>query len=167
MQHEGDVVRFGIASGRGGARGLGAGVEMKASGSLLAERLQGEDRHAELFRHRDRRRFHALLHDQRAGVEVRQVEFELLGAIARIERGGGGAGGDGEKGGSHFGSVGQHDGDPVVAADPDLVEGLQGFGDLAAQGPEGERRRAGSAERHRGGVDGGQKQLNGRRKAHE
>ena len=81
-------------------------------------------------------------HDQRLGVQVGQVEVELVVAVGRVERRGGGAGGDGDEGRRHLRPVRQHDGDPVVAADADAVQRCDGVSPARAS-----RRDRGSAAR--------------------
>ncbi len=89
---------------------------------------------------RQGRAFHAVQDDQRLGIQIRQIEIELLGPVGGIERRGGGAAGDGNKRGRHFGTVGQHYGNPIVAPYAHAIQRANAaFGEIAqaltGQGP--------------------------------
>ena len=60
--------------------------------------------------------------DQRLGVQVRQVELELVGAVGRVQRGRRHTAGGADEAGRHLGAVGQHEGDAVIAADAQAVQ---------------------------------------------
>ena len=104
---------------------------------------------AELLRRVQRRRFAAHFDDQRLGVEIAEVELELILPIGGVERRRGRGGGDGKKRGRHLRSVGEDDGDAVAAADAKLVQLGDGAIDERAQGRVGQRRRvmAGDGDR--------------------
>ncbi len=61
-------------------------------------------------------------HDKRLGLEVGQVEVVFLFAVGRVERRGCRHLRDGDKGGGHFGPVGQHDRHAVAAPDADTLQ---------------------------------------------
>ena len=94
------------------------------------------------------------LHDDGAGLEVGQVELELVGAVGGVEGGGGRGAGDGEEGRGHLGPVGQHDGDGVAAADAEAVEVGDAAVDEGAQIGVGEVGPIGRADGRGGGVGG-------------
>ena len=60
--------------------------------------------------------------NQRLRLEIFEVELELVLPISGIERRRGRRGGHAEKRRRHFGSVRQHDGDPIAAANSEFVE---------------------------------------------
>ena len=118
--------------------------------------------HAELLGHRDGRRRAAALDDQRLGVQVRQVELELVGAVGRVERRAGHAAGAGDEAGRHLGAVVEHDRDAVVAADAQAIEPLDGGADQAAQCAVRQRRPARRRNR-RSGIGAPGEQVHQRR----
>ena len=72
-------------------------------------------------------------------LQVVEVELELVGAVGRVERRGGGAAGDGDEGRRHLRPVRQHDRDPVAAADAERVQASHRLARERAQAAEGER----------------------------
>ena len=74
------------------------------------------------------------------GVEVGQVEPELVGPVRGIERRADGTAHHGHRGARHFGTVGQDHGDPVPRADASAAQAGDGRVDLPLQRRAGERR---------------------------
>ena len=85
-------------------------------------------------------------HDQRLGLEVGQVEVELVVPVGRIERRSRGRG-DGEEGGRHLRPVRQHDRHPVAAADAERIQLFCGGVDQTPQAAKAERRPIGCQDR--------------------
>ena len=91
----------------------------------------------------------------RLGADIGEVELQLLGPIGRVERRGGGAGGDRDEGRGHLRPVRQDDGDAVVAAEAEAVERRGGGAHLRAQAAMGERGAPGRADGRRVVAAGG------------
>src|SRR3954462_1695051 len=72
-------------------------------------RRQSRNRHAELLRDADRRRFLAFGNDEKLRAEIREIELELLGAIRRVEWGCCCRGSDTKECRRHLGTVVEHD----------------------------------------------------------
>ncbi len=135
VQHHRCVARLCIAALRRRLR-VCAGLarhEREAACALIKLRHQVDHTHAKLAGGVHRRRAAALLDDERAGVQIRQVELELVSAIGRVERRAGHAAGAGHEAGRHLGAVGQHDGHALVATDAQTVQAFQRGVDQAAQ----------------------------------
>ena len=111
------------------------GHERKAAGTGVRARHQFDDPHAQPLRDLDGRTAAATRDDQRLGLQVAQVELELLGAVGRIERRARDAAGAGHEAGRHLGAVVEHDRDPVVAPDAEGVEPGQRGVDQRHAGP--------------------------------
>ena len=101
------------------------GVSVNAPAGPSASGRERNDRDVQLRRRLDDRRFVAIQHDHRLGAEIGQVKLKLFSLIGRIERRGGGAGGERDKSGCHLRAVRQHNGDTVVAADAGRVENAE------------------------------------------
>ena len=74
----------------------------------------------------------------RRGLQVLQIELELVGLVGRVERGRAAGGGDGQEGGRHIRTIRQHDRHPIAAADA-------GRGECRADA-FGQRAQAGAAQ---------------------
>ena len=103
--------------------------------------VKGNEINAELLRGPERGRFAARFDDQRLGLEVFEIELELVLPIGGIERRRGRCGRHAQKRRRHFRSVRQHDGDPVAAADSEVVQRAPTAIDQSAQSAIGQRRR--------------------------
>ena len=117
MQDQRDVLGLGGAGPRRGPSRLAR--EAEGARAALGIGRQRQYRDPEFPGRRERRGGAARLDDERLRAEIAHVEFELVGAIGRIERRGRRAGRDAEESGRHFRPVGQDDRDAVVAADPE------------------------------------------------
>src|ERR1700733_13557318 len=101
---------------------------------------QGNDGDAELLSRSKRRRFATRFDDQRLRFEILEVELEVVLAIGGIERRRGRGGRHAEKRRRHFGSVRQHDGDAIAAADSEFVQRPDGAIDQRPQARIAQRR---------------------------
>ena len=70
-----------------------------------------DDAHTKLAGHFDGGRGAARVDHQRARIQVRQIELELVGAVGRIQRGAHRAGCHGDHGRGHLGPLRDHQGD--------------------------------------------------------
>ena len=143
MQHEGDVVWFGIAAVR--RRGRLAVVDrdqFEYSGGVAAGAHDLDHGNLQLGRDTECGRGTAALDDQGLGLEVGEIEFELVGAVGRIERCRGRAGRDRHERGGHLGSVRQHQRHTVIAPDPEPVKTRHGALDVFTQAAVSQRRAA-------------------------
>ena len=154
MEDERGVVGVRRAGGVGCAAQVG--LQREAAGGSIVERRELDDRHAFGGCGGAGGGVVALLDDHGAGFEVGEVEAEFVGAVAGIERRGGGGRGDGEEGGGHFGAVGQDDGDGVAAPEAEAVERRRGALNLLAEVGERKRLARGRAEGGAGSVVGGE-----------
>ena len=128
VQDQRDVVRLRRRRSAGGGwpRAVQRRQLERARRRMPASGVSCSDRHAEPPRHLDRRRC-ACPPRRSAAVacEVGQVELELLGAVGGIERRRRAARGRREKAHRHLRTVGQHDGDAIVAASAQAAQRLQ------------------------------------------
>ena len=145
VQHEADIVGTRLTGTIGGPAHRSG--EIECAGRPVRLRLQLDQRDVQTLRDLAHRRIDACLHDHGLRFEVGQVELELVGAVAGIERRGGGGVGDAQERSGHLGAVGQDDRDAVLASEPEAVELLAGLGNLSAEAVEAELRASGRAER--------------------
>ena len=108
-------------------------MQYKITGRTLRVGDQVEQTHTQFAGDRDRGGCAALFDDERAGVQVRQVKLELVGAVGRVQRRAGDAAGAGHEAGGHLGAIGQHDGHPVIATDAKCIELTDGATDQRPQ----------------------------------
>ena len=152
VKHEGNVVGLG-----GAGRGYLAcrlATQGEDPGRAVCRQGQFQQRDRPIARDLSHRRVVALQDQDGFGLEVREVEVELLSPIAGVERSGGRGGGHGEEGGRHLGSVGQHNPDRVSTPDAQRVERIDTLGDQRIQSGKGEVRPLRRADRGRCGILG-------------
>jgi len=160
MQHQRHVVGLGVAGIRGRACRAGVtGDQVEITGGTAGGSHQFDDAHTQLACYPDGGRLRAALDDQDLGIEVVQIELELLATVGRIERSGRRAGGDGDEAGGHLGPVGQHDGHAVVAAYAQRIQAGNRLADQGTQLPVAEYRTARRADGGRGVVAGGEQRF--------
>ena len=111
MQNESDVIGSSLAWTFSGATDLSRQAE--DSGRSLGLRVQFKERNVEALRDFADRRIDALLDHDRFRFEVLEIELELIGAVAGIERRCRCGVGHAEERGRHLGAVRQHDRDAV------------------------------------------------------
>ncbi len=124
MKHQGDVVRRHRTPSGSVSERKPLGLQGEASGARFRRGVQGQDRRPKPGRDLDRRRRAPRLDDQGLGLQVGQIELELLGPIAGIERRRGDGRGHRDEGYSHLRPVRQHDGHPVARRQADGLQGL-------------------------------------------
>jgi hypothetical protein len=86
--------------------------------------LQFQHHDAEFLRYRQRGRTAAVRHDHRLGIQVTEVELELVRAVGRVQRRSRAGTGYGNKSAGHLRAVGQDDGNPVAAANAEAIQGV-------------------------------------------
>jgi hypothetical protein len=87
---------------------------------------QLDHRDAQFGGHGTGRRLAALRHDQGFGVQIAQVELELISPVGHVERSACARAGHGHEGGGHFRAIGQDQADAVPAANTQPVQRLNG-----------------------------------------
>ena len=149
VQHQGHLARPGRH--RRGRRGSGTALrpQLELAGRRVRGYRQLEDADPVPRRHRARRRRGAGRHDQRLGLQVREVALELVGPVGGIERRRDGRGRERDEGRRHLGTVRQDEADRVAAADAAAVQRRDGPVDLAAQAAIGQRRPVDRSDRGR------------------
>ncbi len=113
------------------------------------QRVQPQHTDAEALGHGDSRASLIPGDEDRLRADIGEVEFELVGAVGRIEGRGRGSASDRDESRRHFRPVRQHDGDPIATADSACVQLAGRFGDLTAKGAMGKRCPFGSGNRRR------------------
>src|SRR5688500_10748056 len=119
-----------------GARGCTAEREQARSGS--PDEIDFDNLDLESTSHCAGARVAVGTHDQRTWLQILQDEFEFFRRLFRIERGAGGAARDGEKRSCHLWTVGQCQGDTVVAPNPLGMQRGRQRGDVTLQFAEGQ-----------------------------
>ena len=122
VQHQRDVVAFGKPTLEGARAVLHHGAQRERAGALLAVRDQLDHRDVQLRGDRARRRIEPALDHERLGMQIGEVELELVGGEAAAERRGRRGRSDGHERCGCLGSVGKHEADAVPSTD---AEGIQ------------------------------------------
>ena len=97
-------------------------LQCKTPRRTVAQRRKLDDRCPRRLRRRPRRRVLAPLHDHRPRLKIREVEAELVRAVARIQRRGRSRRGDPQKRRRHLRPVRQHNPNRIPATQPKPVQ---------------------------------------------
>jgi hypothetical protein len=129
VQHQRDIVRPGLRRTRIGERH----GQSETAGWTFFIRRQLDDRNLALRRDCARGRIRAALDDQSLGVEIAEIEIELVGAIGGVERRGRSPACDRNESRRHLGPVRHDDGDRVALLNTQRPQCATGAFDQARQ----------------------------------
>ena len=129
MQHQRDIACL----SRAWLRCLCGCAAFQGEAACVIAGHQFQHRHAKLCRNIARFGGHTLLHDQRLGLQIGQIEVEFIRAIGGVERRGGGARANRDEGSRHFRTIRQHNRHAVIAANANAIQPCDGGGSEVAQ----------------------------------